>query len=351
MNRVEYLMDFIFPAVVIVVIVMFGIQLVRVSRPKNRNRAINQMIDQARLALPPELHAEVTTRVLSRQRAMIVGSIIAIVVTAIPIYFTINSGMSVWSGLLVVIASVCGSSIGVFASEARSAFAPASAVPRIARSRTPVIGDYLSTLERWFTPASVIMAVALLAAVSVLMVLNPEDTFDRDALLGLLLPVVLLVAAVIAWAIAGAAARHLLSRGQPAGTVTELAWDDALRSSSLRAVNDMPAMIAFMGSFVTVFTLSIAATGNEPGSLGNTIANFAIFGMLVALIPLLVVLLLRAGSRRPPHYLRQLWPETAAQISASPGGYGPIIARDESGSPVENESTPTDRAHPSNASR
>jgi hypothetical protein len=344
-------MNFIFPVVVIVVVVGLSIQLARVSRPKSRIRAINQMRNQACLTLPAELEAEVVTRVLSRRRATIVGEIIAIVVTAVPIYFAGNSGMYIWSGLLIVVASACGSSIGVFASEARSAFELAPAVPRIARSRTPAIGDYLSTLERWLIPASVILAIAVLVPVLVLMTLNPEDSFDHEALLGPLLSAVLLVAAIIAWAIAGAVSRHLLARGQPAGSVTELAWDDALLASSLRAVNDMPATIAFMSSFVTVFSLSSASAGNGPGSLDNTIGNLTSFGLVLILIPVLVVTFLRVSGRRPPHYLRRLWPETAAEVAASASGHGPITVRDEPGTPASNVSTPVDQAHPRGGSR
>ena len=306
----------------------FGIRLVYSARVVPRRRMLHAYSRQVGLALAPEIVAELSTRIYRRERAGIVGSMVGLIVGVTALVVT-DGNENPWNGLLVVVAMTVGSTVALIGDDSRSAFAPVAEAPRLARSVSPGLADYVTPLDRTFSLGLLGLATLGYIAVLGVIAINPERAFDDVSVRTILWPAGLLLAlATAASLMTWAAANALLARGQPAATYTQLAWSDAFRSTTLRSLVGIPGIIAAVSSCVLFLSLSEAITLPAPGSIGEIlVGSFTIMG------PVLVVVLVSWSvtslrNRSTTHFLRRLWPETALELdrrrrtpgAADPGG-------------------------------
>jgi hypothetical protein len=150
----------------------------------------------------------------------------------------------------------------------------------------------------WANPVVILVAVLALGAALI--------TFPLE--LRSLVPAILLAAAaIVAAAVSHVAGAALMRRGQPASSVTELVWDDALRSATLRGLVQIPATIGVASLAATLLTL-----GSVPGL--SDVMMWMLFGVLAALITFMIASNRRAATM---YYLRRLWPDFADEYSAA----------------------------------
>ncbi|WP_129590476.1 hypothetical protein [Cryobacterium aureum] len=301
-----------------------GIRLIRSARAEPRKRMLNAYSQQVGLALVPEIVPELSLRLYRRERAWIVGSMVGLVAGVTTLVVT-DSSQSPWNGLLVGIAMIVGSTIAMIVKDSRSAFTPVPDAPRLARSVSPGLADYVTRVDRTFSLG--LLALATLGYIAVLGVIaiNPSRVFDDVSVRSILWPAGLLLAlataaSLVTWAAAGA----LLSRGQPASTFIELAWSDAFRSSTLRSLIYIPGIIAAVSSGVLFLSLSWEIKLPAPGSVGEILVNsFTIMGpILLGIVAAWTITSLR--NRSTTHYLRRLWPETAVELDRRRSARGAI---------------------------
>jgi hypothetical protein len=159
--------------------------------------------------------------------------------------------------------------------------------PRVARVRVPVLADYVRPLELW-AARLVVLVVVPVTTVVLIITASTRDARVISApamIAGVLVAVALLIAAELA-------ARRLLALGQPASTVLELAWDDALRSRQLR---ELYLSVMAVGLVLTMFTL---VDLNLPDRTQMPL----LYGTLGVIAALGVI------GKPAAHYRRRLWP-------------------------------------------
>ena len=295
-------------------LVGLGIRLFRSARAEPRKRMLNAYSRQVGLALVPEIAPEVSRRIYRRERAGIVGAMAGIVVGTGALAL-LHSNEAAWNGLLLGIAMLVGSTSALIVSDSRSAFAPVPDAPRLARTVSPGLADYVTVLDRAFSLSLIAFATLGYVAVLGVIAVNPERVFDSVSVRSILWPAGLLLAlataaSLLTWAAAGA----LLGRGQPAGTFIELAWSDAFRSTTLRSLVGIPGIIAAFSSGVLFLSLSLAIEQPLPGSVGEILTGSFTIGGPVLLIVLTGWTIASESKRSTTHYLRRLWPETAIEL-------------------------------------
>ena len=181
---------------------------------------------------------------------------------------------------------------------------PASDAPRVARTREVRLGDYVNGLERWAT-AVVCLVPAAAGLVMVVLLADPDAAGVDPLRIGLLalLPPALLV-------LSSGAGGAVLNARRTVSSPEELAWDDALRSQSLRDIVNAPL---FAGVTATLW-LGIEAARAIPDQ--QLAAGAAALWVLAVLGNLLVLLVVVLASRPARHFRRRLWPHADATRTA-----------------------------------
>ncbi|MDJ0377533.1 hypothetical protein [Cryobacterium sp. PH31-L1] len=296
-----------------------GIRLIRSARAEPRKRMLNAYSQQVGLALVPEIVAELSLRLYRRERAGSVGSMVGLVVGVAALVVT-DSSQSPWNGLLVGVAMIVVPMIAIIVNDSRSAFAPVPEAPRLARSASPGLADYVTRLDRTFSLGLLTLATLGYIAVLGVIAINPDRVFDSVSVRSILWPAGLLLAlaaltSLVTWAAAGA----LLGRGQPASTFIELAWSDAFRSTTLRSLVYIPGIIAAVSTGVLFLSLSWEIKLPTEGWVSEILVNsFTVMGpVLLGVVTAWTITSLR--NRSTTHYLRRLWPETAVELDRRRG--------------------------------
>jgi hypothetical protein len=172
-----------------------------------------------------------------------------------------------------------------------------------ARAEAVDLGDYVAPIERQGARIVVVASVVVGAALAVL-----SATVDEGGLSGLGGALVVVAFGLAALVLFEVGSRRLLARGRPAGSPTELAWDDALRSSALRDLVTAPLALGFYSLLVLGGELANRYTG-DVAVAGAVFLVVVIVGGFAALVFVMV-------TRPQRHYLRRLWPELAATQDA-----------------------------------
>ena len=291
-------MDWFTLAIVLFVLAGLGVKLGLSFRSGPPRRVIERFARDAGLALTPEIEPALTRRIAARDRGFTIGTMTALVGIGV---WAIEGTTAAWSGIVLVAIMLIGAVVGLGVAEWRAAFTPAPDGPRVARATTPTLADYLSPVDRWANGVAILLAIS--GVVAVLAVFS--------AGLIALLPAIVLAAVALATAgvswIAGAA---LLKRGQPAASVTELTWDDALRSDTLRTIVQIPMILGAASLTATLFAL-----GADPAASSLTSPGLLVVGAAV-----LACTIFTNQRRATTRYLRRLWPDSAA-------GHSDAIAR------------------------
>lgn len=284
-------MDWFTPAVAMIVFAGFAVKLGRSFRAAPTRRALERVAREVGLALTPEIESTLARRITSRERGYTIGAMTAVAGIGL---WSFSGTVANWSGIVLVSIILIGAVVGLGIAEWRSAFAPVPDGPRIARAQTPTLADYVSPVERWSNPVAILLAVG---ALGVVVVAFPGGL---DSLLpALVLAAVAVVTAAVSW-IAGAA---LLKHGQPAASVTELAWDDALRGSTLRSIAQIPMILGAASLTATLYAL-----GTDPA-----MSSLTTYGLLGLVAVVLAFTIFTNQRRTATRYLRRLWPHSAAE--------------------------------------
>ncbi|TFD49834.1 hypothetical protein E3T55_10405 [Cryobacterium frigoriphilum] len=286
-------MDWFTLSVVVIVLAGFGMKLARSFRSGPQRRVLERFAREAGLALTPEIEPAVTRRITAHERGYTIGAMTAVVGIG---FWSITGTTTEWSGIVLVAIIAIGAVAGVVIVEWRAAFAQVPDQPRIARPTAPAVTDYVSPWEMWASPVVILVAALALGAA---LAASPLGLWP------LVPATVLAAAAVVAAAVSHFAGGALMRRGQPASSVDELAWDDALRGATLRSMVQIPATIGVASLAATLFTL-----GTLPGL--SDVMMWTLFGVLAALVAFMILSNRRAATT---YYLRRLWPDLAVEYS------------------------------------
>ena len=170
---------------------------------------------------------------------------------------------------------------------------------RFARLTSVDIDDYRSWPQRWAPRVVVVVALAVFAC---RVIVEPGGQAAT--------PVFLYIyagAIIVSLVINEVTSRTLVTRGQPAGSALELAWDDALRSRALGSIAVAPVYLA---CYLNIASVAFYPTSRSAASV------FAV--QLSAVTELvfaagLLVWVIGTSARKPQQrFLRRLWPEFVA---------------------------------------
>lgn len=304
------------PTLVVTVWVALAAVLVVVRTRTGRAQLLHGTARRSELRLPPGERAEVVARRLGhRTTAGALGMSLALLGPALLLPGDLVVGRLELGVPLLLGAGFLGAAVGTAAHTLLLARRPATAGPRVARPRDVSLADYVSPLERWSTVVAVSLA-PVLAAVALLV---PRVPGASEPDLGLVLTAAVLPPLALAAALV--VCRLVLALPQPATSSLELAWDDALRSQSLRDVLTVPLYAGLMGTVL----LAAHTAMSLPDRLASLAVPVVVLGAMLLLGLLLVVTL---ASRPWRHARRRLWPDsTPAPHAAGADGVLPAGAR------------------------
>jgi hypothetical protein len=262
------------------------------------DRLVDQFAQKVNLAVDVDNAERITQRVLGRQRASAVATAAGSLVLVATLLLAPDVASSRPIGMVVIAILALATAIGLgYAALTEAIHRPDDTV-RVARIPSATASDYVPGYERWGgrVAASLAGATGLgLAAIN-----GATGGWTTDAVMPGLLGCVALIALVAV----ELASSRLVARPQPAGNQTDLAWDDALRSSVLR---DLYGAMIIGGCAVVAIELVLPAPGLPP--VLTVVLPFAVVPLFTAVLVLGVV---SRASRPRLHYQRRLWPEMAS---------------------------------------
>jgi hypothetical protein len=263
-----------------------------------RERALDRFARRVQLPVPEGLRPRIAEQLAAHHLGADLGGGAGVALVAV---WGLTLGRSVvgsnWWALVVVGAVLAGSAVGAGVATLRRAWNPRREPgPRVARPTSPGLGDYLAPVELQGGRAAAVLpalVVLVLAAVALTGVGSPP----------LLLPAGLALLAASALVVAELGARRILDAPQAAGSDLELAWSDALRAHTLRAVVTVPIAVGSYASagLLAVLGLEVA----DPRSVTGVVLL-----ALAALVGLAVVGAAAWTLTGAPHryFRRRLWP-------------------------------------------
>ncbi|MEO7122959.1 MAG: hypothetical protein ABI400_07560, partial [Lacisediminihabitans sp.] len=166
------------------------------------------------------------------------------------------------------------------------------------------MADYVAPLERKGTLVAVVIAVA----VTLIYIGIGSGVVDTTTPLWRSGPAIVTTLAVASLVLFEVVGRRIVRKGQPAGSPTELAWDDALRSQRLRGLLTAPLTLSAYGGFSALMELStgFSAAGKPQLSLLFSIPTVAL-GCAVFVVAIVTLI-----TRPQRFFLRRLWPNAEA---------------------------------------
>jgi hypothetical protein len=245
-----------------------------------------------RVDLPTRLERAVSSRLVSRERGGIIGAMVlggaAVAWFATGAVDGFEPGLAT---LFVVGAVFAGVGIGTAIAALTGKKEVPSDLPRVARSESASVADYIAPVER--IGARVVVGLVVAVAVGIGVAGPPSER--------LVLPVtVFAVAAVATLALFEIASRRIVAASQPAGSTAELVWDDAIRASVIRDLVTAPLALAVYGTVFGVFALA----ENSVGAAAVT----AYLGLGLMIAGLVVTLVVTTVTRPRRYFLDRLWP-------------------------------------------
>ncbi|MBO1753020.1 hypothetical protein J4G33_14500 [Actinotalea sp. BY-33] len=282
---------------------------VRFTGTSTASRAAHGYARKVDLALEGELGERVAVRLAHRERTGALGAVVGVWLTVL-LVATLGPGLvSDAEGYGVSSYGVIGVVMGFFAGHAvgygvvawREAMRPVPDGPRLARTTTPSVEDYVAPHERrgaWVAAGVSVLVAAGLALVhsSGIMDLGPMP-WGAVVLAVLVPPLVVLLEEL--------ASRRVVARRQVAASTLELAWDDALRA---RTVRDLVTVALVIGCFGSIGLLGLVADGLEGGWPANPAVGL-VNGLFLVLLGALVLTALISLVLDPQgHVRRRLWP-------------------------------------------
>ncbi|NYD67614.1 hypothetical protein [Agromyces atrinae] len=181
-----------------------------------------------------------------------------------------------------------------------------AAGPRVARLDSPSLTDYVPPIE--LVSMRITAGLALVASVTlvVLLVALP-DVADRATGIWSAASAAITLAAL--FVVVESVVRLIVSNPRRASTEHALQWDDALRSSTIRGLVNLPTVLAML---VGLFVASQLSSLLEPAGIVVVMVAFLVFPGIV-----LTLAIIAAANSPELYYLKRLWPEQATRVDAS----------------------------------
>ncbi|NHC13643.1 hypothetical protein [Motilibacter deserti] len=253
-----------------------------------RLKLADEKARQVDLALTPDVADDVAERLLRRKRASLLGGLLGFA-GVLPLLVTLAD--RAWAGLVVAWAApAAGRAVALAVVAAREAVrAPDAEAPRLARAVRPSTRDYVPTSALACAGAAALVGPAVALASLATGWGDPWPVVGRTGMvLAIALPPAVLALTLLLW-------RRWLDMPQPAATVQQLAWDDALRAGLLQDSLELPVMCSVLVVLPPLFA-------DERFSAAFPFVLLVLIGLAVAF-----TVRQKQGSREP-HFRHRLWP-------------------------------------------
>lgn len=222
---------------------------------KINEKEFGRYVRRVGLPLPEGLRLPVLRRIAARERyAMITGAVVGLVGAMIAVVLHDESV----SGVLIMFGIAFGGSLGgmIAVLRSRPTFGPDA--PRVARSQSTQVGDYVSSGERiamWLVP--VVVGLGLLASIGLLGLL--PRTPDVGSTMWLVVWICI-GTALICWLGGLWLARTVVNSPQYARTDLELAWDDVCRTEAIRGIYINAVVFGLVAMAAAIVNTGMAVT-------------------------------------------------------------------------------------------
>ncbi|WP_061941801.1 hypothetical protein [Brevibacterium ravenspurgense] len=272
--------------------------------------SVDKQAAKRELPLPDDLRPVITDRLVRREKTLQAWSAAGIIlgslsIALVPLFYGWDTGDTFWVPLILG-----GFGIGSILGRLRLVRRGVPSLPgrsQVARPVRPTVTDYVTTSEVicfFLVPVSIVLNVAGMWIFLGLLPYIPGEFNGRYGLVTAVNIVLLLL-----WALMPSAARKFVATPQYAGNDLELAWDDAERTSILRALGDgavgMTAISAVFTQGVVGELILHPHVRSGAEDLTNMLAAGAFFvGLNCA--ALVIAPLLPGRLKRTPW--RRLWP-------------------------------------------
>lgn len=297
--------------------VIIGAMLVAAAAPYGfartetaRRKAVDRLAKRIDLAVPtsPIEDERIGLRLAVRERFIAIGGGAGLLVAILAALFLPGFDQNNFSLLGIFLISLTGIAVGAGLSARRTTRELPDDVPRIARLSSPTMSDYLLAVEYRGEIAAVVVGVIVTVAA-----LPFGFTADQAVL-----PIVVAVLSIAALVAALLLSRSILDRGQRAGSVLELAWDDAIRAIALRDLMTVPLALGFSSALVPLVTLISDVRLVQPYDSPDNVIALGAMGLVSLLVfvgMILAIVVLASSPQR--HYRRRLWPTPAGNVDAA----------------------------------
>jgi hypothetical protein len=268
-----------------------------------RARALDRFARRVQLPAPDALRPRIADQLAAYHLGADLGAAATLALVCV---WGLTLGRSVaasnWWALVSVGATLVGCAVGAGIAALRQAARPRDEPgPRVARPTTPGLADYVAPVELQGGRVVALLPAVVALASAVVAVTGAGSP-------PLLLPAGLAVLAVAALAFAEIGARRILDAPQVAGSDLELAWSDAVRAHTLRAVVTVPIAVGCYTSAGLLSVLGLEVV--DPRSA----AGVAVIGVGVAGAVVAVVAAGWTLTGAPHRYFRgRLWPDADAR--------------------------------------
>lgn len=282
------------------------------SRPRSGRRALDRLARRVRLPVPDDLRPGIERQLRSHHLGADLGGTAAVAITAIW-GLTLGPGVvaSTWWLQILFAGALAGAAVGAGLAVLREAARPREgAGPRVARPVAPTLADYVAPVELQGGRLVAVLPTVLLGA---LVVLRASDLTAA----GLLGPAVVAALGLVALAFGELGGRRVLEAPQAAGSDLELAWSDAIRAHTLRAVVTVPIVVGSYASLGVLVSFVDLRNADPLSPLALATA-----GLLVTLVVAAFGAAFWSATGAPHRWFRdRLWPTDRASFRpASPGG-------------------------------
>lgn len=278
-------------------------------RSRDKGRALDQYAKKVNLRLDPSVQAAVTSRIIVRERARVIGNVagLALGVGAFfllptPSRDLLTTHLVVPLLLFAVVATHFGLTVADFIAAGVLSLRH-TAGARVARANSPRLSDYVPRAEIW---------IAVLAFIGITTAVIIYFAFGRANVSDVLLPFAwggLTYAGLsIGLAVIGlTTVPRILRTPQPAGSAIELAWDDALRADTLRDLVRRPT------SGVPIALMTLGVVMLPPNFF--SFSTVALTGFVVLGASTITDL-----TNSEQHYWRRLWKDREPDVGWQSSG-------------------------------
>lgn len=289
----------------------FGVWFVLTFTQWFRRRQLTEYANRAGLAVPDDLEARIEHHVIALERSTAGGALVGVFVGLGLVWMLPRPDYSTESPIVlatpvactaVILGSMIARAVTAVALTVRQSYAR-----RIARSTTPHLVDYVPAAEL----AGVCLAVGGSASFFVLSrlavrarILEGMDLKNTSASFGSIDAMLAYVA--VGSAFVGALLCQMVLRApQRAGSKQELAWDDALRVTTLRSMIAVPIIWGADSLYMNFLEVVVGGTWHPT-------ALEVIAGLIFAAIAAVAIVLVVADRRAKPdeYFLQRLWRDT-----------------------------------------